>query len=92
MADAATTPQLESETEKSAAAWDRVLSLPCLLTVDLPVVFTAKAVLEMGLQTVIPTQCRVGSDIPLRVNGELIAWGEFGVGGNRLVLRLTELA
>jgi flagellar motor switch/type III secretory pathway protein FliN len=34
----------------------------------------------------------VGSDIPLLVNGQLIAWGELEVAGNRLVLRLTELA
>lgn len=91
MADVAA-PERESETAESGAAWSQVLSLPCQLTVDLPITFTTKDVLEMGLQTVIATNCRVGSDIPLRANGELIAWGEFGVTGNHLVLRLTELA
>jgi len=91
MPDAATAQQPESESARTAG-WTAVLSLPCLLTVDLPVAFTAKGILEMGLQTVVSTSCRVGADIPLRVNGELVAWGEFGVAGNRLVLRLTELA
>lgn len=93
MADAATALQRESETAEAAATWNHVLLLPCTVTVDLPVAgFRTRDVLALGPQSVIPTNCLVGSDIPLRVNGELIAWGEFEVAGERLVLRLTELA
>ena len=68
-------------------------TLPCQLTVSLPVSgFRARDVLSMGPQTVIPVDCRVGSDIPLLVNGELIAWGELEVAGDQLLLRVTELA
>ena len=85
--------QCAPETDEEASAWNFVLPLPCRLTVALPVVgFRARDVMAMGAQTVIPVDCRVGADIPLLVNGQLIAWGELEVAGNRLVLRLTELA
>jgi flagellar motor switch/type III secretory pathway protein FliN len=41
--------------------------------------------------SVINSHWRVGTDIPLRLNGELIASGEFEVVGNNLAVRLTEL-
>jgi len=86
-------PQTESASDETATAWNHVLPLPCQLTVALPVAsFKARDILSMAPQTVIRVDCRVGSDVPLLVNGELIAWGELEVAGERLVLRLTELA
>jgi len=75
-----------------ASAWARVLPLPCQLSVSLPVPGCRVAdVLALEAQSIVNTGWRVGVDVPLRVNGELIAWGEFEVVENRLVVRLTEL-
>jgi flagellar motor switch protein FliN len=85
--------QPATEPDETATAWIQVQSLPCQLTVALPVSgFRARDVMSMGPQTVIPVDWRVGSDLPLLVNGELIAWGELEVAGERLLLRVTELA
>ncbi len=67
--------------------------LPCQLSVQIPVVnFTVGDLLRLGKGTIVETGCASTSDIPLRANGLLIAWSEFEVIGNRLTLRITELA
>lgn len=76
-----------------AARWARVEALPCLLTIEISVPgFTVGDLVHLGLGRVIATSWTVGQDVPLRVNGELIAWSEFEVVQNRLAARLTELA
>jgi flagellar motor switch/type III secretory pathway protein FliN len=82
--------------EKSAIAstdeWARVLPLPCRLTVEVPLPgFTVGDALHLRPTSVISSHWRVGNDVPLRLNGELIARGEFEVVGNHLAVRLTEL-
>ena len=67
--------------------------LACELTVDVPFPgFRVADVLGMGRHAVLNSRWRVGNDVPLRINGELIAFGEFEVVGDRLAVRLTELA
>ncbi len=74
-------------------AWKHVLGLPCDLTVDLQVPgFTLGQLAEMESDSVIDAHWNVTEDIPIRVNGELVAWSEFEVVGNKLAVRLTELA
>ena len=77
----------------SQEAWTQVLDLSCGLTVDLPVPGFKLANL-VGLQSgsVVGTLSRLGRDLPLRVNGQLVAWCEFEVVGNRIAVRITELA
>jgi flagellar motor switch/type III secretory pathway protein FliN len=41
---------------------------------------------------VVRTNWQAVRDVPLRVNGALIGWSEFEVVGNRLAVRVTELA
>lgn len=73
--------------------WAHVRDLPCKLTVDLPLPgFRVMDLLALGARSVIDTHWPVGNDVPLRVNGELLAWCEFEVVENRLAVRLTELA
>ena len=88
----AVSPQVESE-DKDAAGWRPVLHLPCELSVDLrlPRVKVADF-LRFRVGSVIGTDWRVAHDVPLRVNGVLIGWGEFEGSGARLAVRLTELA
>jgi flagellar motor switch/type III secretory pathway protein FliN len=67
--------------------------LPCQLSLEIPIVkFTVGDLLRLGQESIVETACPSTSDIPLRANGLLIAWTEFEVIGNRLALRITELA
>jgi flagellar motor switch protein FliN/FliY len=76
-----------------AESWRRVEALPCLLTIEIPVPgFTVADLVHLERGRIIATRWTVGQDVPLRVNGELIAWSEFEVVQNRLAIRLTELA
>jgi flagellar motor switch/type III secretory pathway protein FliN len=88
-------PNLESsqKAELEESRWVSVLSLPCRLTVDLPLPgFKVADLLKLQSGSVIGTNWHVGRDVPLRINGTLIGWSEFEVVGNRLAVRLTELA
>jgi flagellar motor switch/type III secretory pathway protein FliN len=67
--------------------------LPCQLSLEIPIVnFTVGDLLRLQKDSIVETACLSTSDIPLRANGLLIAWAEFEVIGNRLALRITELA
>jgi flagellar motor switch/type III secretory pathway protein FliN len=84
--------QPETISPDATAAWACVLTLPCELTVDLPLRgFRLGTLLQMGPNSVIDSHWQISADVPLRVNGELIAWGEFEVVGDRLGIRLIEL-
>jgi flagellar motor switch/type III secretory pathway protein FliN len=75
------------------ARWRPMLELPCQLVVELPLPhFQLADFLKLAAGSVIATEWRVTRDVPLRVNGTLIAWGEFDGSGKRLAVRLTELA
>jgi flagellar motor switch protein FliN/FliY len=77
----------------AADPWARVEPLPCLLTVEIPVPgFTVSDLVHLENGRIITTRWTVGQDVPLRVNGALIAWSEFEVVQDRLAVRLTELA
>ncbi len=76
-----------------AERWLRVEPLPCLLTIEISVPgFTVADLVQLTRGRVIATRWTVGQDVPLRINGQLIAWSEFEVVQNRLAVRLTELA
>jgi flagellar motor switch/type III secretory pathway protein FliN len=67
--------------------------LPCQLSLEIPIVnFSVGDLLRLQKDSIVETACLSTSDIPLRANGLLIAWTEFEVIGNRLALRITELA
>ncbi|MFZ1130247.1 MAG: FliM/FliN family flagellar motor C-terminal domain-containing protein [Terriglobales bacterium] len=67
--------------------------LPCHLSLQIPIVdFTVGDLIRLGKDSIVETGCPSTSDIPVRVNGLLVAWSEFEVIGNRLALRITELA
>jgi len=92
MAEPALVMQPQSDAAVHPDAWAQVLPLPCRLTVDVPLPgFTVADALRLRRSSVINSDWRLGTDIPLRLNGELIARGEFEVVGNHLAVRLTEL-
>src|ERR1700730_4468255 len=67
--------------------------LPCTLALDLPVVnFTVGHLLSLTNGSIVETEYHQSSDLPLRVNGQLVGWTEFEVVGERLAVRLTDLS
>lgn len=67
--------------------------LPCTLALDIPVVkFTVRDLLSLTRGSVVETAYHQSSDLPLRVNGQLVGWTEFEVVGDRLAVRLTDLS
>jgi len=83
-------PQLEAGI---ADPWARVEGLPCVLTVEISVPdFRVTDLVHLVPGRIIATRWTVGLDVPLLINGELIAWSEFEIVQSRLAVRLTELA
>ena len=77
----------------SADPWTRVESLPCLFSVEIPVPnFTVGDLVSLCVGRLVDTRWTVGEDVPLRINGVLIAWSEFEILNNHVAVRLTELA
>jgi flagellar motor switch/type III secretory pathway protein FliN len=66
--------------------------LPCTLALEATVVgFTVESLLRLRTGSLVTTSCHQSSDIPLRVNGILMAWTEFEVVGERLAARITDI-
>jgi flagellar motor switch protein FliN len=77
----------------AADSWARVEMLPCLLSIEIPVPnFTVADLVTLTAGRLVDTRWTVGEDVPLRINGELIAWSEFEIVNNHVAVRLTELA
>lgn len=88
-----TKPPANPVMEELEARWRPAMNLPCRLTVDLSFPnFKVSNLLALRAGSVIATHWQVTRDVPLRVNGTLIAWGELEAVGARLGVRLTELA
>jgi len=88
---------VEGKAEAAAGSedprWQPVMTLPCQLTVDLALpAFTVSDFLRLRPGSVVSTQWAIARDVPLRVNGTVIGWGELEASGQRLAVRLTELA
>ena len=67
--------------------------LPCSVSVDLPVIkFTVRDLVSLQRGAVFESSYHQSSDLPLRVNGQLVGWTEFEVVGERLAVRLTDLS
>ncbi len=66
--------------------------LPCTLALEVKVVgFTVGSLLRLAPGALVETACHQSADLPLQVNGILMAWSEFEVVGDRLAARITDL-
>ena len=82
----------ESIATAGADPWKRVEELGGELTVELPLPkCTARKFLAMARGSVLPSGWKVGSEVPLRLNGTVIAWCDFEVVFDHLAVRITEL-
>jgi flagellar motor switch protein FliN len=76
----------------SSELWPQLKHLSCLITLELPVPqFTVRQMLALSSGQVVDTQWSQAADLPLRMNGALLAWSEFEVVDNRYGVRITEL-
>jgi len=92
MASAATSPKAGT-VAFSEAAWQEVSSLRCRLAAELKVSrFAIGDLLCLSVNSVIDTGKASNAEIPVHVNGKQIGWAEFEAAGDRLAVRLTELA
>jgi len=81
------------EAPNEETRWRPVLALPGHLTVDLSLSdFKVADFLSLRAGSVVSTRWAIARDLPVRVNGTVIAWGELEGTGNRLAVRLMELA
>ena len=79
--------------EVSEEFWSEAALLPCTLTVDVPLKdFTVRDLLRLERGSIVETKNVESADVPVSVNARLIGWAEFEVVGQRLAIRLTELA
>jgi len=86
------TAERKPDRDREAQRWAPVMNLRCQLTVDLPLPgFCVRDFVRLRPGSVVGTQWRVTHDIPVRLNGSLIAWAELEGSGNRIGVRLTEL-
>jgi len=96
MATAASTPEVSSVPVPAPAiapAWDHMVWLPCTLKVELTVPhLTVGDILRLELESVVETRWQQNADVPIRANGQLIAWAEFEGVDERLAVRVTRLA
>ncbi|TAN21363.1 MAG: FliM/FliN family flagellar motor switch protein [Acidobacteria bacterium] len=73
--------------------WTDLQWLPCNLEVKLSVPhFTVGDVLRMAPQSVVETRWQQNADVPVRANGQLLAWAEFEGVDEKLAVRITRLA
>ena len=73
--------------------WEEAAWLPCVFSVDLQVHgFTVWELLRLDKGAILETKNINGADVPVLVNAQRIGWAEFEVVGQRLAVRITELA
>lgn len=94
MSAIAKTPELVSPSTSALpdpSQWGPMLDLDCELALELPIPrFTIADLLRLEPQVVLETDWTQGEDVPVKVNGELVAWAEFEVVDGRLAMRVTE--
>lgn len=70
-----------------------LLGIPAAIFVEAPVEgLTVRDLFRLKEGSIVGTSQLSGGNVPLRVGGQLIAWGEFQVAGERLAVRVAELA
>lgn len=73
--------------------WKQIAWLPCRLEVHLSVPgLSVGDILRLEPQSVVETRWQQNADVPIRANGQLIAWAEFEGLDEKLAVRVTRLA
>ncbi|HET9783676.1 MAG TPA: FliM/FliN family flagellar motor C-terminal domain-containing protein [Terriglobales bacterium] len=76
-----------------ADIWEQLQWLSCNLSVELSVPrVTVGDVLRLSPNSVVETRWQQNADVPIRANGELLAWAEFEGVDEKLAVRVTRIA
>ncbi len=69
------------------------LHIPAAITVEVPVVaLTVRELFRLEKGSIVATLQPAGANVPVNIAATLVAWGEFQVFGEKLAVRLAELA
>jgi flagellar motor switch/type III secretory pathway protein FliN len=80
------------EAAKELDCWSELLRATGTLSVDLAVVgLTVRELYRMVPGALVATPVLEAATVPVRLNGQLIAFGEFQVVGERLAVRIAEI-
>ena len=87
-----TSPAAPVTARSEEESWEQFRWLPCRLEVQLSVpALTVGDILRLEPQAVVETRWQQNADVPIRANGQLIAWAEFEALDDRLAVRITRL-
>lgn len=82
-----------AEPNTSSISWEEAGWLPCQLSAEIPIsAFTVGDLLSLALNSVVDTRTPSDADVLVSVNGELVAHAELEVVGDRIAVRMTEIA
>ena len=77
----------------SETAWREASWLPCRVTAEVAVArFTMGDLMSLEVNSVIATRTPTSADILVGVNGELVARAEMDAVGDRIAVRIAEVA
>jgi len=77
----------------SEEVWEDAGRLPCILTIELPLRrLTVGDLLRLEPGSIVSSEIVNGAHVPVNVNKRVLGWGEFEMVGDRLAIRMTELA
>jgi flagellar motor switch protein FliN/FliY len=86
-------PDLAAEPALAVDPWAGLLHISTSIAIDASIVgLTVRELFRLEKGSVVATAQPVGSNVPVQVGGSLIGWGEFQVVGDRLAVRVAELA
>ena len=92
MAAATTSPSDAAALPAAHDPFNGFLHIPAPLRVEVLVVkLTVRDLYRLEKGSIVKTSQPSGANIPVRVAGTLVAWGEFQVFGDKLAVRLAEL-
>jgi flagellar motor switch/type III secretory pathway protein FliN len=73
--------------------WGALSEIPCELSLELNIPhMKVEDILQLAPGRIVNSGWRTNRDLPLRINGRLLAWVELDGTGNRVSVRLTEFA
>jgi flagellar motor switch/type III secretory pathway protein FliN len=83
----------QEEPHAPAISWQEAGWLPCHLSAEIPIVaFTVGDLLSLALNSVVDTRTPSDADVLVSVNAELVARAELEIVGERVAVRISELA
>lgn len=93
VAEPSTHPASPAQTPLSSDPWSGFLHVSTTVALDAAVVgLTVRELFRLEKGSIVATAQPVESNAPLTAGGSLIGWGEFQVVGEKLAIRVAELA